>query len=153
MKTKVHYADGVKIWHRVANVDDLLNEKVHRPKYFKDVKTLLNIKTDREAKTKAKEMINDFLSMLTDDMIYNNDVFIFPIEKFGYMGITDKTHFYHHRNMPIRNFFECGGKNFGPCILIDKEVAKKNDKFYHMRFTRPNRLKLIEHVKTGNRYG
>ncbi len=153
MKSKVYYTEGLKIWHRVANVDDLLDEKRHKPKGFNSIKELLGISTDRAAKGKAKEVIDDFLQMVGDDLIYNKDIFIFPVRDFGYMAIGDKTGFYHHRNMPIRDFFESGGKRFGPVLYLNRRVSKTNKKFYHMRFTRPFRLKLQEQIKSGQRYG
>lgn len=94
-------------------------------------------------------IVNLFLKELKNDLIYNNDTFIFPEKGFGFVYITDKTNVNSDKFMFN---FETEGKTYGPKLFLNKELVKRNKRLYRMRFTQTGRKQIKEQIAKKHYY-
>lgn len=114
---------------------------------------------DEFDKATVKEICIEFLEMLMDDLIEENNYFLFPLHKFGYMFIGKEGNINHenYRYDPVKgidNFSETEHSLFQPMIL-GKEIAKlanMNKWTYRARFLGKTQKKFQSVIDNGHYY-
>lgn len=143
MKTRVFRLPGHSIFVRQNNVEDLLGPGRHP--IFKT----LGPKKDREARQAAKDLFCMMMSMVAEDMVENNAVFVLPRQNFGFMRIGDVARDGDKTALDVRNDF----LYFGGRITLDDIVRRCNgDRIFRFKLTRPRSNRLRELVEIGHRY-
>lgn len=143
-------ADGISYAYKINSTSDVLDLKRFPKRSFTNYKTLLNKKTEVEAKKLATDIFVLFLKKLAYQLIEENDIYIFPAEGFGYMKIANTAN-------PNREDYvydiESDGKIWTPKLKLDSELNKRNKKRYKFRFNQPLRQRMFELIKKGHKYG
>lgn len=136
-------------YYKVNYLDDILDLSRFKNRKFKDFKELLSLKTEREAKKKAKDVFTDFLELMVDDLIESNDIFVLPIINMGYLKITNTAN-------PERSDYRLektsSGKIYTPRLKLDKRITWKNKKYYKVRFNQKIRMRMFELITNGHKY-
>lgn len=149
MKYKRWESFGFGYTFKINYIDDVLNVERQKKRSFTDFKELLGLHREREAKQKAKDVFTDFLKLLADDLIDNNEIFVFPKRGFGYIKIANTA------NPRRKDYFydiESEGKIFTPKLLLDKSVLRITRKHYKLRFNQNLRIKMYLKISQGHKY-
>ena len=147
MKLKRFWYREGSFYHVRNNMEDILN--VNRFKApFKDFKEITKEKTERKGKQIAKDMFTDMMGMIADDLI-NNDYFVFPKRKFGYITITDTAD--PERDDYIYNI-STGGSIYTPIIKLERSSLKTAKKNYKLRFNQYYRNIMCKEINDGRKY-
>ncbi len=146
-KTK-YYTDG-GFFYKSNRIDDLFDHNRFYSLSLDEIKKLTGKTTEREAKKVCKDLFTEMMEMISVDIIENNDCFVFPLVKMGYIGISETTDI--DREDYVFNI-DTGGKTYGSRIVLDKRNLKRNKKHYRFRLTRENHIKLQEAIENGMRY-
>lgn len=134
---------------KVNYIDDVLDLERFTKRSFTDFKGLLGMPREREAKQKAKDVLTSFLKVLAQDLIVNNEIFIFPVRNFGYVKITNTA------NPRRKDYFydiESEGKIFTPKLTLDNRLLKINKKHYKLRFNQVLRIQMMNLIQSGHKY-
>jgi len=149
MKHKTWTNKGFKFAYRVNYLDDVLDISRFTKRKFTDFKDLFKMDRERKAKKLGKDIVTDFLKLLSEDLIDNNDIFVFPEKNFGYIKVTDTSN--SNRKDYIYNV-SSEGKIFTPRIKLDDRIVKRNKKHYKVRFNQTLRNKMYEKIIDGHKY-
>ena len=149
MKHKTWINKGFKFVYRVNYLDDVLDINRFKKRKFADFKDLFKMDRERKAKKLGKDIVTDFLKLLSEDLIDNNDIFVFPEKNFGYIKVTDTAN--SNRKDYIYNV-DSEGKIFTPRIKLDDRIVKRNKKHYKVRFNQALRHKMYENITNGHKY-
>jgi len=136
-------------FYKINYLDDILDISRFKKRRFKDFKELLKLRTEREAKKKAKDVFTDFLECMSEDLIEQNDAFVLPIIKMGYLKISDTA---DPKRIDFRYDQTAGGKIYTPRLKLDKRITLKNKKHYRVRFNQKIRMKMFQLIQNGHKY-
>lgn len=133
------------------NLDDVIDLQKGGRRSFKDLKSLLGVKREREAERISKEVLSDFFELVARDMIMDRSVFIFPAHSFGYMRIGDIGKDAASKDLFKRvedDFMIPGGR------IYTREMIKKvnGGKTYRFKMVTPLLQMLREEQHKGKRY-
>lgn len=140
-------SDDAVLRYIVNNVEDLYN--TDRFKTDMKFSEMLNTSKERDAKRKARKLFTEMMEMIADDLIYNNDNFVFPFREFGSMCVTDIA---SRGILNYRYKYDTDGAIYGLKVGLSKRVRDHNLKFYRGRFNRENQNKVNELIAQGHRY-
>ena len=130
MKIKVFKYNNEELFYKVNNADDLLDTSRFRGLGSPDIKTHLGMAQERPARQLAKRIFFEMMILIAYDMIFEAIYFVFPIEKWGCMGImdtTDTNRADYEYNLKTR------GTYLKP-VLIRNKMRRYWNKFYYIRF-------------------
>jgi hypothetical protein len=136
---------------KINNLDDVIDRKRFVFRNFVQLKDVTRQARERDAELKTKEMISDLFVMIANDMIDDRAVFVFPLQRFGFMRIGDigndpggERYFKRIED----DFLIPGGK-----IHVDQMIRKLNgNKDYRFKMVRPLHDRLRENRYKGVRY-
>ena len=149
MKYEQHISDVASYSYRVNFLGDVLDLKRFKNRDFKDFKELFGTNRERKATVFAKQIFNDFLELMIDDLIYNNNIYLFPKLEFGYIKISDIA----NPNNPNYVFnIETDGKIFGPKIKLDKRILRKTRMHFNIEFGKEIQEKFNKELAAGHKY-
>jgi hypothetical protein len=149
MKYKTWESFGTKFTFTVNMLDDVLDLNRFRRRSFTDFKTLLKVKREREAKKIAKDVFTAFLKKMSEDLIYENDIFVLPIPSFGYIKVSNTA------NPRRKDYFfdiESDGKIWTPKIKLNPENLRRTKKHYKVRFNQKLRNEMQVLIESGHKY-
>jgi len=149
MKHKRWENRGFNYTYRVNYLDDVLDIDRFKKRKFTDFKELFKTNRERKAKKLGKDIFTDFLKLLSQDLIENNDIFVFPEKNFGYIKVTNTA---NSNRKDYRYNIESEGKIFTPRIKLDNRLLKRNKKHYKVRFNQKLRHKMYELITDGHKY-
>lgn len=146
-----------KFWYLINNVDDLIDlddNPYLDVDSFVEFFSIEGLTTERAAKQKARNIITDFFRMVAEDLIENNDVFVFPQYRFGRMYVGDVSGLTwkgYHRNVG-KNMIDAGGKTPGLKLIINGKTNRYSSKMYRGKFNRVNSNRITNKVLQGHKY-
>jgi len=140
---------GTEFWYQINNVEDLIDLEDNPYFKYNSFAEFFDMTKERQAKQKAKDIISDFFSMIADDMIENNDFFVFPQYRFGRMYVGDISSFTWKRQGDI---IETGGKRMGLKLIINQMTNRYSSKMFRGRFNRVNSQRVLNNVLKGHKY-
>ena len=149
MRYKYFERDGICFTFKINSVEDTLDLNRFKRRSFKDFKEVLKMNRERAAKKLAKDMVVSLLKRISHDLIYNNEIFIFPIPAFGYVKISNTANF--NREDYVYDI-ESDGKIWTPKFKVNPDIWKKNKKHYKIRFNQTLRQKMFDLIQTGHKY-
>lgn len=150
MRYKQFESADISYAYKINSISDVLDLKRFPKRSFDNYKTLLNKRTEAEAKLLATAIFVSFLKKLAYQLIEENDIYIFPANGFGYIKISNTA----DTNRPDYVYdIESEGKIWTPRLKLDPELNKRNKKNYKFRFNQPLRQKMFELIRAGHKYG
>lgn len=149
LKKNRHYRHrdfpGVDYFYKINYLDDLLDRKRNYSHEFTSLREIFDMESgrEREAIKKAKPIVNDLMLMIAHDLIENNDFFVFPAEKFGYMKIrlTRK-----EDGIDYPFWFETNGDYYTMRIIIDPRITDRTGKEHLVQISQKLRKRLDEKI-------
>jgi len=149
MKYRTWINRGFRFGYKVNLLDDVLDIKRFTKRTFSSFKDLFKLDRERKAKKLAKDIFTDFLRLLAEDLIENNNIFVFPEKNFGYVKISNTAN--ASRKDYVYNI-ESDGKIFTPRIKLDKRIFNRTKKHYKIRFNQLLRCKMFDLITSGHKY-
>ena len=140
---------GVK-FVRKNNLDDVLDLDRFRLRSFKDYKSLLKTRTEVAGERLAKKLLRRMLQMMMTDLL-ENDIFVFPEQKFGYLRIGNLRNFKSDDEYPWDPRYD-GAVYGGICVLNDLVRRTIGGDYYNFQLTQQNLARLRELRDHGKRY-
>lgn len=149
MVTKIYKTTTEMFFYKRYKTIDLFNKKEFpTKKRLVWMEIIPGCKREVEAMRKARDVFNVFLEMLVEDLLEGH-YFVFPLRKFGFLKITDKTDY--ERDDYIYDI-ETRGRFFKPALFLDRRVVTSHRRRYIFRFNSILRKKLYELVTNGKLY-
>ena len=149
MQYKQWESTGISYAFKLNLLDDVLDLDRFDKRSFKDFKELLRLDKERQAKRLAKKIYTDFLKLVAQDLIVNNDMFVMPMKGFGYIKVSNTAN-------PNREDYvydiESDGKIWCPRLRVDQEIQKKNKRHYKVRFNQTLRIQMADMILKGHKY-
>lgn len=149
MKYKRWEAFGFGYSFKINYIDDVFDLERFKKRSFKNFKELLGKPTEREAKQIAKNVFTSFLKLMVDDLIENNEIFVFPIRTFGYTKISNTA---NTRRKDYVYDILSDGKIWTPKLFLDERILKNNKKHFKLRFNQNIRNRMRELIESGHKY-
>ena len=124
MKYVQWHTNGESFIVKINGINDVFD--LHRFKYdndFNSFKELVGGTRERESAQVAKNVFNDFLKLLAQDLIVNNEIFLMPFAQFGYIKMSNMA---DSRREDYVYDIQSEGKIWCPHIKLDKHVRVQN---------------------------
>ncbi|MEO7397232.1 MAG: hypothetical protein ABIW84_01575 [Ilumatobacteraceae bacterium] len=137
---------GDSFFYTLNNIEDLVDRDKNYAGQFKFLRELFGIHgsgAERKAIAMGNAITRDVFKLILTDMIMDNDYFVFPAEKFGYMKISDMTN--EDREDYVYNF-ETQGRYFGARLMLDRSVQRLNKKHYRIKLSEANIKRIYNQV-------
>jgi hypothetical protein len=135
--------------YKINTISDVLDLKRFKKRSFNNFKELLKKNTEVEAKKLARDVFVSFLKKLSQDLIVENDIFVFPAPGFGYIKISNTAD--ANREDYVYDI-ESNGKIWTPRMKLDPNIVKRNKKHYKLRFNEKLRNQMFELIQNGHKY-
>lgn len=139
---------GVSYCFRWNGINDIFDTNRFPPK-FKSFSDLLNMGNERDAAQVAKDVFTDCMRLVAEDMIERNEIFIFPVQGFGYMKISNTANV---RRPDYVYDIESDGKIYTPRIKLDPRIRENNKRHYRVRFNKVLRNRMADLILNGHKY-
>ena len=107
------------------------------------------MKRETEAKKLATDVFISFLKKLADDLIMENNIYIFPSPAFGYIKISNTAD--SNRDDYVYDI-DSEGKIWTPKVKINSDITKRSKKHYKLRFNLKLRQKMFKLIQEGHKY-
>ena len=112
-------------------------------------------KMDWTKKEKLKHIIGkivyEFWMTVMDEILVENNSFVFPYSLLGKLYITDLMR-HDHFSQYLPYSFICNGRNFYPVVDFNEVGEEKIASRYYVRFSQKHKEKLRELIKTGHKW-
>lgn len=141
--------DEISYAFKVNSISDVLDLNRFNKRSFSSFKELLKMKRETEAKKLAKDILVSFLKKLSQDLIVENNIYIFPSPKFGYIKVSNTAD--SSREDYVYDI-ESDGKIFTPKLRIDPKLVLRNKKHYKLRFNGTLRMQMFNLIQNGHKY-
>jgi len=142
-------SDDISYAFKVNSISDLLDLDRFEKRSFGSFKELLKMDRETEAKKLAKDIFVSFLKKLSQDLIVENDIYIFPSPKFGYIKISNTA---DRKREDYVYDIDSDGKIFTPKLRIDPALVKRSKKHYKLRFNGTLRMQMYNLIQNGHKY-
>lgn len=130
-------------------VTDILDLKRFKRRKFKGFKNLVGINYERQAAVKAKEIFNDFLMLMGQDLVDNNDCYVLAKRGFGYINVANIA----NPNSPDYVYnIETDGKIYGPKLKLDIRIMRFTRLHFRVEFGKELQTRLESQVAAGHKY-
>jgi len=132
--------------YSINGINDVFNTKRFP---FSEFKELTGEVDERAAQQKAKNIFKDFLKLVADDIILENNIFILPVRGMGYIMIK------RCENLDRDDYvyqFHSDGKIFTSRFKINDEYRERTKKIFKFRFNQVNRNRMADLIINGHKY-
>ena len=140
---------GISYAYKINSISDVLDTNRFKKRSFNSYKELLNMRRETEAKKVATDVFVSFLKKLSEDLMVENNIYVFPSPGFGYIKISNTADV--DRDDYVYDI-ESEGKIWTPRVKINSEITKRSKKHYKLRFNLNLRRKMFKLIQEGHKY-